>query len=146
MLKLTLKGDWISAGVVFCDIRVCSGGWQPPSPPRLGRGGWLVSLFLILCFLTSPFCPAGTYYPDEDKDNGHVNNDRTETINLIEGLELYSGNIYLWMFHDRTIHGGDIITQEPILNIDYAVLIIPEPASLMFLGLGGLWLRRRNCG
>jgi hypothetical protein len=57
----------------------------------------------------------------------------------------YSGNIYLWMFQVRTIHGGDIITQEPILNIDRAVLIIPEPASLLVLGLGGLWLRRRHC-
>jgi hypothetical protein len=57
----------------------------------------------------------------------------------------YSGSIYLWLLQDRTIHGGDIITQEPILNIDHAVLIIPEPASGLLLGLGGLWLRRRHC-
>ena len=41
--------------------------------------------------ITSICVAKGTYYPDEDKDNGHVNNDRTESFNLVEGMELYGG-------------------------------------------------------
>ena len=41
--------------------------------------------------ITSICVAKGTYYPDEDKDNGHVNNIRTETFNLVEGMEIYGG-------------------------------------------------------
>ena len=33
----------------------------------------------------------GTYYPDEDMDSGHSNNERTETFQLVEGVAVYGG-------------------------------------------------------
>lgn len=69
--------------------------------------------------ITSICVAAGTCYPDEDKNSGHVNNIRTETFNLVEGMELYGGfggdeDIYALMLanrdldNDKTILSGDI--------------------------------------
>jgi hypothetical protein len=60
----------------------------------------------------------------------------------------YSGQyhiqVYLWSLYDYSIplHAG-----YPAMNLEEATLmvnIIPEPASLLLLGFGWMWIRKRN--
>jgi hypothetical protein len=56
----------------------------------------------------------------------------------------YNGDVVIALHQDRSLAGGDIITVPPVMTITEARLIVPEPASLLLLGLGGLFLRRKN--
>ena len=43
-----------------------------------------------------------------------------------------------------TLVNGDFLNNDFDIDPDASIYLIPEPASIMFLGLGALWLRRRN--
>ena len=45
------------------------------------------------------------------------------------------------MIHSTVFNGGDPIVPDPIITSAY---IVPEPATLLLLGLGGLFLRKRK--
>jgi hypothetical protein len=48
----------------------------------------------------------------------------------------YSDAIILTIGQNRTIAAGDVIPQKPVLQIDKATLIVPEPCCLAFLVAG----------
>jgi hypothetical protein len=43
-----------------------------------------------------------------------------------------------------TLVNGDFLNNDFDIDPDATIYLIPEPASIMFLGLGALWLRRRS--
>lgn len=73
---------------------------------------------------------AGTYYPDDDKDNGHAGNSRDESFELVSDTGVYGGLTNSeWVFQERdpqanvTILSGEIQQDATDSNNAYHVVV-----------------------